>query len=227
MRNGDSGAGGSGVGPRRNRVDPWGDLVSTPERGSFTGNRGCLVDGHEQVVRHHQSSAWIICTLAYRDQRVPLARPHAWTPIFFLDDAVALAAGHRPCGLCRRTEHLAYLRAVADALGLDRQILTPEIDRRLAAERMKRGRGLERAQDRLRWETPGRDLPDGTVVVDADIPTLLLGDRAFAFSFAGWQPGGPRPGGTCTVLTPRTSVLALRTGFRPFLHPSATGSEIR
>ena len=89
--------------PRRNRADPWGDLHAVSARGLFTGNRGCIVDEHEQVVRHHRSSTlWITCLTEFRDWRVPLARPNRWTPIFFLDDAVALAAGHRPCATCRR-----------------------------------------------------------------------------------------------------------------------------
>jgi hypothetical protein len=89
--------------PRRNRVDPWGDLHAVRARGLFTGNRGCIVDEREQVVRHHRSSTlWITCLTEFRDWRVPLARPNRWTPIFFLDDAVALAAGHRPCATCRR-----------------------------------------------------------------------------------------------------------------------------
>jgi hypothetical protein len=89
--------------PRRNRVDPWGDLHAVSARGLFTGNRGCIVDEREQVVRHHHSSTlWITCLTEFRDWRVPLARPNRWTPIFFLDDAVALAAGHRPCATCRR-----------------------------------------------------------------------------------------------------------------------------
>src|SRR5215475_12384203 len=103
--------------PRRNRVDPWGDLHAVSARGLFTGNRGCIVDEHEQVVRHHRSSTlWITCLTEFRDWRVPLARPNRWTPIFFLDDAVALAAGHRPCATCRREMYRSYRDAVDPAL---------------------------------------------------------------------------------------------------------------
>ena len=103
--------------PRRNRVDPWGDLHAVSGRGLFTGNRGCLVDDHENVVRHHGSSLWIICLTKFRDWCWPLARPRRWTPVFFLDEAVALAAGHRPCGLCRRDAYRAYRDAVSTARG--------------------------------------------------------------------------------------------------------------
>lgn len=213
------------MGPRRNRVDPWGDLAAAPERGLFTGNRGCLVDGRERVVRHHQSSAWIVCRLEFKGRRVPLARPHGWTPIFFLDDAVALAAGHRPCGLCRRAEHLAYQTAVTEGLGRPQRVLTRELDRRLAAERLRAGRGLERASDRRLWTAPAPELPDGTVIVVQGVPQLLLGERALAFSFAGWHDPRPRPRDAATVLTPPTSVLALASGFQPVLHPSAVGQR--
>lgn len=209
------------MGPRRNRVDPWGDLVATPERGLFTGNRGCLVDEREQVVRHHRSALWIVCRLEYKGRRVPLARPHAWTPIFFLDDAVALAAGHRPCGLCRRGDHLAYQRAVTGGLHLRRPVPAGELDRRLAGERLRRGRGLDRGTDRRLWTAPAPQLPDGTVIVEDGVPQLLMGDRALRFSFAGWQDPHRRPTRSVAVLTPPTSVLALQGGFRPVLHPSA------
>ncbi|USQ76022.1 hypothetical protein [Ornithinimicrobium cryptoxanthini] len=102
--------------PRRNRVDPWGDLVAHPARGMFTGNRGCVVDDRGRVVRHHGNNLlWITCRLEFRGRRVELARPNRWTPLFFLDDAVALAAGHRPCGECRHTDYLAYRDGVTAA----------------------------------------------------------------------------------------------------------------
>ena len=99
---------------RRNRVDPWGDLHAVDARGLFTGNRGSLVDESGAVVRHHRSSTlWITCLTEFRGHRQPLADPHRWTPIFFLDEAVALAAGHRPCAYCRRADYEAYRSALA------------------------------------------------------------------------------------------------------------------
>ncbi|MBW0116055.1 hypothetical protein [Pseudonocardia abyssalis] len=197
---------------RRNRVDPWGDLHAVPARGMFTGNRGCLVDDDGTVVRHHRGNLWISCVTRFRDRRVGLARPGRWTPLFFLDDAVALAAGHRPCGECRHGAYLAYREAVTAALG--EPVRAGDLNRALAAERLRHGRGLVRAGDRRTWCGP--DLPDGTVVL-ADGPRLVLGDRLFAFSFDGWCDPVPRLAGDLTVLTPPTSVAALRYGFRPVL----------
>ena len=204
--------------PRRNRVDPWGDLHAVSARGLFTGNRGCIVDEREQVVRHHRSSTlWITCLTAFRDWRVPLARPNRWTPIFFLDDAVALAAGHRPCATCRRDMYRSYRDAV------DPGLRAVELDRRLTSERLRRGSGIDRGRDRKTWRADLESLPDGTVVIGTDGQArLVLADRMLAFSFGGWtRPEVRTVTDVVEVLTPPTSVRALANGFTPVLHPTA------
>ena len=207
--------------PRRNRVDPWGDLHAVTGRGLFTGNRGCLVDQDGQVVRHHRGSLWIACLTAFREWKAPLAAPGRWTPLFFLDDAVALAAGHRPCGLCRRNGYKTYRDAVAVAVKSD--LTGPDLNRRLAAERLHPGRGLQRAKDRKLWIAPIEALPVGAVIVGpARVPHLVLAGHVRAFSFDGWGPPVERRRNTdVQVLTPPTSLAALTHGFEPILHPSA------
>lgn len=211
--------------PRQNRIDPWGDMNAVPDRGLFTGNRGCLLDHDgEGPVRHHNGSLWIICRTEFKDWRHPLDAPRTWTPLFFLDDAVALAAGHRPCGLCRRDDYLAYRRGVTMAVGAERPVLATELNRRLAAERLTRGRGLNRAGDRRRWPSDIDRLPVGTVVLDrkTEQPMLVTGRQLRPFRFNGWgAPTGRPTGVTVEVLTPPTSVAALSNGFRPTLHSSA------
>lgn len=208
--------------PRRNRVDPYGDLHAVAARGLFTGNRGCVVDDHEQVVRHHGSALWIVCLTRFRDWRWPLARPRRWTPLFFLDDAVALAAGHRPCGFCRRDDYRAYRDAVGRAWGSGTP-LAKDLDAALQQERLRTGRGLLRARDRKCWRTTWAQVPDGAVTCGTDGSSLLvLGPRLLCFDFNGWQEAGPRPRrGDALLLTPPTSVAALAHGFVPTLHPSA------
>ena len=93
---------------------------------------------------------------------MPLARPNRWTPIFFLDDAVALAAGHRPCATCQRDMYRSYHDAVDPALR------AVELDRRLATERLRRGSGIDRGRDRKTWRADLESLPDGTVIIGAD-----------------------------------------------------------
>lgn len=209
--------------PRRNRVDPWGDLHAVPERGLFTGNRGCLVDEHENVVRHHRSSLWIICVTKFRDWRWPLARPGRWTPVFFLDEAVALAAGHRPCGGCRRDAYRAYRDAVGVATGAVEPLRAAELNRRLHAERLRTGRGIVRRADRIVWSQSFRDVPVGAVIVDAEgMPLLVQQDCLLRFTFNGWSAPQTRPlTGQANVLTPPTSCAALRAGYTPALHRSA------
>jgi hypothetical protein len=200
-------------------VDPWGDLHAVAPRGLLTGNRGCVVDDHERVVRHHGSSLWISCLTKFRDWRWPLARPRRWTPLFFLDDAVALAAGHRPCATCRPAEYAGYRDAVTRAVGARSPLLAWQLNDRLHAERHRRGRGLVRAADRLVWPAPYADLPDGTAVIAPDGSCqLVAGDRLLRFSFDGWVGPSPRPrAGDAQVLTPPTSVAALAHGYRPMM----------
>ena len=209
--------------PRRNRVDPFGDLHAVAARGLFTGNRGCLVDDDRRLARHHRGRLWIVCTTTYRDWRSPLDQPRRWTPVFFLDDAVGLAAGHRPCGLCRRGAYLSYQAAVSRGLRRDGPVPATELNRMLAAERLRPGRGPERAEDRILWPARIDQLPEGTVIVQSGRPMLLQGRHVLTFDFAGWGDPQPRPKEkTVQVLTPPTSVLALRNGFVPVLHASVS-----
>lgn len=217
-------------------MDPWGDLHAEPARGLFTGNRGCLVDGDRRLVRHHAGSLWITCLTEYRGRRHELDRPRTWTPLFFLDDAVALAAGHRPCGECRPAAYRAYRDGVAAGLGVPPRMVTAgELNRRLAAERLDRGRGrgLERGRHRKLWPAPYRSLPPGAVVVSAAAPlpgrALLVAEGGVRpFGFDGWGPVEPPPDtGEVAVLTPPTSVLALAHGFTPVLHPTASITATR
>jgi hypothetical protein len=210
--------------PRRNRVDPWGDLHAAPARGLFTGNRGCLVDETGSVVRHHHGSLWIVCRTQFRDWKHPLDQPRTWTLLFFLDDAVALAAGHRPCGLCRRTDYLAYRNGVTEATGAGSPVLAQELNRRLASERHRRGRGLTRANDRMLRTHDLDTLPTGVVVADPVTGSSHLVTDSYLqpFSFEGWGPPIERPQRIeVEVLTPATSVAALHNGFVPELHQSA------
>lgn len=210
--------------PRRNRVDPWGDLHAVSARGLFTGNRGCVVDDRENVVRHHGSSLWIICQTEYKNWRWPLARPKRWTPLFFLDDAVALAAGHRPCGLCRRDAYRQYRDAVSSALNVKTKLKASDLNKRLVDERLSQGRGLVRAQDRILWHSDLSTLPDGAIYLcKANRPRLWFKQRSFHFTFNGWIADNIERelSEQVQVLTPPTSVAALRYGYHPIIHASA------
>jgi hypothetical protein len=212
---------------RRNRVDPWGDLHAVDGRGLLTGNRGCLVDDASVVVRHHRGSLWISCLTEFRGWRHPLDAPGRWTPLFFLDEAVALAAGHRPCAFCRREAYNAYRDAVTAAVGSPQPLHATELNRLLTAERLRRGRGLDRGRDRRLWSANIDDLPAGTVITGDDRqPRLVLDSQTMRFTFDGWADRNGRPRHrSVEVLTPPTSVAALAHGYIPVLHPSATSTS--
>ena len=173
-------------------------------------------------MRHHRSSTlWITCVLRFKDWRHPLDEPHVWTPLFFLDDAVALAAGHRPCATCRRADYVAYRDAVdarTDRAGARRRSSSTGGWHRSACAAAAGFAGERPAAVGRRRST--RCPPARSIVRDG-IPHLVGAATLQPFSFAGWGPPRSRDGGEVAVLTPPTSVAALAGGFRPTLHPSA------
>lgn len=197
--------------PRRNRVLATGEIVADPARGLFMGNRGILHDDAGRIGRRlWRHRTWIICALAWKDWHREVMRPGNYTELFFLDEAVALAAGHRPCALCRRAAHDAYRRAAGH------EGPAAALDARLHAELAVPRRFLQR-----RHERDLALLPDGAIVLDRG-PKLVLGDTLRPVAPGGYGPAEPRPaGGGVTVLTPPTSLGALARGYRPVLHPSA------
>ena len=203
--------------PLQNRVLPDGEIVAIPERGLFMGNRGGRI--HDPVTRtlsrrRFTSRAWICCLLAFRDRREHVWGP-GYTQLFFTDEPTALAAGHRPCWFCRRRDALAYAAAVADGLGLERRPTAPELDRLLHAERLD---GRAKRLHRLPIET----LPDGAMITRDGAFLAVRGTRLLRYSPAGYTGAERRPRrGEVDVLTPPTSLAALRAGFAPRWHPTA------
>lgn len=172
------------------------------------GNRGCLHDDQGQLRRHWQVTRWITCLTAFKGRKRVLMRPGHYTELFFMDEAVATAAGHRPCAECRRAEHLAFRAAWAAAHGPVSGV--DQIDRALHTARLG-PRPMGQA----------RDLPDGSMVLWQDRPHLVLGDGILSWSPTGYGPAQPRPETTLPVLTPAPLIEVLRAGWRPVLHPTA------
>jgi hypothetical protein len=191
----------------RNRVTPLGDVVSTPLRGAWTGNRGCLHRGTE-IVRFHAGDLWIVCALEFRGRRSALWRPGRFTWLFFHDEAVAFAAGHRPCGECRRGAYTAFRDAWAAGLG----VAVPsagELNRRLHGERIVRGTHRRRFHRR-----PWRELPDGAFVFLGGAPRLVLGDAVVEWTTSGYGGRAARPAaGDADVVTPPSTLAVLHAGY--------------
>ena len=205
--------------PLQNRVTPFGELIADPARGLVYGNRGCLHDDTGQLRRRYAGTRWIACRLRFRGwRRTPLMQPGRFTELFFLDEATAFAAGHRPCALCRREDYVRFTtiwRSMHPA-----QVGADAIDAQLHDERVD---PATRGQRRHRARVAG--LPDGAFVVDGEDAYLVAGERMLRWTPSGYVAGGSRPRrGHVTVLTPPSFVGVLRTGWRsvvPLVHPSA------
>jgi hypothetical protein len=205
--------------PLRNRVTPLGELIAHPARGLVYGNRGCLHDDEGRIRRRYAGRRWIACRLEFRGwRRGPLLQPGRFTELFFLDEATALAAGHRPCSLCRRGDY--------DRLsGLWRelhpgQVGADAIDRQLHDERLD-----PRTHGRRLHRSSLESLPDGAFVLDEGVPHLVLGPTLRRWTPSGYAAPTPRAGmRSVESITPPSLIKLLRVDRRPlvpFLHPSA------
>ncbi len=205
--------------PLQNRVTPFGEIVVDPARGLFTGNRGCLCDLAGQLARRRwRLKAWITCRLSYKGAWRKVMQPRVWTELFFLDEATALAAGHRPCAYCRRDDYNRYREAWARAEGLAAPPRAPEMDARLQGERLAPDGG------KVTYRAALADLPDGAMVCLPGSPgraALIQDGRLLAWSPAGYGEPRETTADTVEVLTPKSSVAVLAAGYRPLLHPIA------
>ncbi|HEY7666736.1 MAG TPA: hypothetical protein VIE12_01285 [Actinomycetota bacterium] len=205
--------------PLRNRVAPTGELIADPARGLVYGNRGCLHDVDGRIRRPFAVKRWIACRLRYKDwHRGPLLQPGRFTELFFLDEATAFAAGHRPCALCRSEDYRAFVASWEPLHPADHG--ADAIDDRLHGERWDPS-----ARTRRLHRVRARTLPDGAFVLLDGEPWVVVDDR-----LARWTPGGyvgrvARPTrGDLEVVTPSSILAVLRTARAPavpFLHPSA------
>jgi hypothetical protein len=199
----------------QNRVTPAGDLVAVDARGTLTGNRGILHDDHGRIVRRSQVRRWIICRLEFHGWHRAVMTPRRYTHLFFLDEATALAAGHRPCATCRRDDCERFRRLWAGTAGLPHPPSAQTMDDVLHAERALVG---GRRQTRL---VEADRLPDGAMVrLDDDVWLVASGALA-RWTFAGYVERRPLPQGELPALTPPSTLAVLRAGYRPALHPTA------
>jgi hypothetical protein len=206
--------------PRQNRVTPFGALISTPARGTLMGNRGCLHDAEGRIRRGFVGTRWIACVLQFKGRRRPIMTPGQYTELFFLDEATALAAGHRPCMECQRGRYLAFRAhwlAANPSLATSPVPLVAEVDGVLHAERI-----VDR-HDKRTYTEQAAHLPEGAMVADPEGRAWLVrGDRLLQWTPDGYGRARPRPrSGPMTVLTPPSIVRALAHGYPVEIHASA------
>jgi hypothetical protein len=201
--------------PLQNRVTPSGDIIATPHRGLFTGNRGIIHDpATKTLTRRWAGKAWLTCVCEFRGRRREVMGGRSWTELFFLDEATALSAGHRPCFFCRRDDALKFRAAWEQGNGVE-GVLAPEIDTVLHRERLASGK------KRLHALTmPLEKLPDGAMVYRDSESFLIAQGRVLQ-----WSPAGYRETKDALqdamLLTPPSTLRAMSWGYRPVLHPSA------
>jgi len=201
--------------PLQNRVTPSGDIIATPHRGMFTGNRGIIHDpATRTLTRRWASKAWLTCVCEFRGRRREVMGGRSWTELFFLDEATALAAGHRPCFFCRRADANRF-RAAWESGNRVKNVLAPEIDAVLHRERLAGGK------KRLHpLPSPLQQLPDGAMVQAGGESFLIAQGKPLT-----WSPAGYREPQNALrdalLLTPPSTLRALSAGYQPVLHPSA------
>ncbi len=204
--------------PKQNRVTPWGELIATPARGTLLGNRGCLHDAQQQIRKLYLGKRWIICKLQFKNRHRMVMRPGLYTELFFLDEATALAAGHRPCAECSR-EQFDYFRILwAQAnprLAKSKKPPAPFLDNVLHRER------ITADNKKVLYEAPLSQLPNGSFIsLSNDQQAYLVLDTALWL----WSPQGylqkltRKNDRLVQVLTPHSVVKTLAAGYRPALH---------
>jgi len=181
------------------------------------GNRGILHDDARRIVRVWQVRRWIACVLEFRGRRRAVMTPHRYTELFFLDEAAALSAGHRPCAECRRADYRRFQSfwrvCHGDTADAD------EMDLRLHSERAA-------GKQKRTYRAGFASLPDGAYVALHGAPWLVLGESIHRWSDSGYVERRDRPAsGDVEVLTPRSLVAVLAAGYVPALHSSATAGR--
>lgn len=200
--------------PLQNRVTPFGDLVAVEGRGLVLGNRGILHDDQRTIVRPWQVRRWIACRLQWKGIRRTVMRPHSYTELFFLDEATALGAGHRPCAECRSADYRRFKGLWRMCFG--DPVSADIMDDVLHPQRIEKRR-------KVTYRDHIDDLPDGTLVALDGGAWLVRGDELLAWSDRGYDKRRPRPNGIdVDVLTPRSIVAVIRAGYTPEVHPSAS-----
>ncbi len=197
----------------QNRVDPKGNIIKTPARGDWMGNRGLLHNEQQQIQRPFRLKAWITCILEFKGRKRSVMSPGLYTELFFLDEATSFSAGHRPCFECRRPDAVrfkSFWLSGNPEYGFDAKTPIGQIDAVLHRERLTDD-GSKRVYPAL-----AADLPNSSFVVYKDLPHIVVNRLVYPWSPQGYGEGSVPPAGDhLQVLTPRSIVKTFRAGYVP------------
>jgi len=203
--------------PLQNRVNPYGTIFRSPARGTFMGNRGALHNEKREIVRQFKGQRWIACCLEFRGRKRSVMSPGRYTELFFLDEAVAFAAGHRPCAECRRERFTAFQRAWKrrDEQSSNTPVSAQEIDAELHRSR------IDSAGRKVTYQAELNTLPNGCFVQIDGSAFLIRNDALLMWTPERYAKKERKPTGvTVTVLTPQPIVQCFAQGYEPVVHIS-------
>jgi hypothetical protein len=195
----------------QNRVDPNGDLIRTPARGAWMGNRGVIHSPAQEIIRPFKLKAWIICLLEFKGWHRPVMAPNRYTELFFMDEATAFAAGHRPCAECRRSDYKRFKSLWIKGnpgYGFDEKTRISEIDDIIHRER------IDPDQGKVIYEERAQNLPEGTFVRHQNRAYLIKDAKLHLWSPFGYEDAiDLPPAGLVEVLTPKSIVNTIQSGY--------------
>ncbi|WP_428001359.1 hypothetical protein [Acidovorax sp.] len=203
----------------QNRVDPWGNLTNAPARGAWLGNRGILHNDQKEIIAPWRHKSWVTCQTEFKGIKRKPFSPGQYSELFFLDEATALSAGHRPCAHCRRDRFKEFKSLWQTALSEGAQLncaAASDMDKRLHSERATRGDG------KVTFQTAFGMVPNGAFIEHGERALLLWQGQLHSWSAHGYSTAGVtvEPSATVTVITPASTVRVLALGFRPQVHES-------
>ena len=204
--------------PYQNKVDPWGNIHAVKSRGMFLGNRGVLHNENQQIVASHRIKGWVTCLLEFKDRKRKVMSPNRYTELFFLDEATAFSAGHRPCAECRRIRYNEFKEKWLEANGKllqGKKTTAPNMDSIIHQERISN-------KQKVTYPSTINSLPDGTMIGINSKAFLIWKSKLFEWSFSGYAISemAYHINDQVIVLTPKSYVKTFSMGFVPEVHKS-------
>lgn len=199
--------------PLKNRIDPWGKFNAVKARGKWLGNRGILHNDEKEIIAPWRHKSWVTCRLEFKNRKREIFSPNHYSELFFLDEATALAAGHRPCAECRRERYNEFKSAWLAANREPSFVSVPikKIDNQLHSERAIPG------GDKVTFNSKFSEVPIGAFIELNELAVLVWNGKLYQWSPSGYSPYSKSPDldAKVTVLTPKSFFVMLQNGFIP------------